>query len=649
MHLLPQSQNSLGAPDQMSKEFNPQFRTTFNENWYYRQYYSTIDKLRLPGETLFDFYFRVGARLGHDPHELFSELLYRIYNRDIYDSILKHKNHCGYMHFLDIGHTEVLRVPPSAEKCALTRQICALLDPVFLMERYKIDLDEYISQFDFYFINVARLQLSPSALFSEEAYRRDHPDVNEAIEANKLVSGFSHYITTLSSERRAYLTVSEYETRLRLQKLQERKAILEANIPGLTHPFAFDILTCIDSLTGKITLEHYIANNPGMIVIVPNYLPEILFGGYIAFFDFLAALKTRCGGLDLQLIIINNVSTEQHKQNIMRMKLNDGKRADIFSSIQLISNDRTLRIPEGYQVMSYCAETHYIASLIAKRLNIIPFFFIQEYEPDFHSNGDYATFSRNAFFLPHFGIYNSKILHDYFINDVEMHNVHGPAYRSCCFENHIRRISLDRETFIEKHMRKRGRRLIVYGRPEQHAARNHFATIILGLREALDKGYFDAGEWDFTSVGSLVHEGSYPLSEKHKLRILTKMSEAEYVDFLETGDIGVSFISTPHPGIVHFEMASCGLVTLTNTTKRRSPSWLRSVNANLIGVELSPSAIAEGLKKAVERSVDLDSRFENACMAHHLTRAECLQPAVDAVAAEFVRPVGNENKLVDGQ
>jgi hypothetical protein len=631
----------------MSQAFNPQFRATFDEDWYYKQYYATIDKFRLPDETVFDFYFRAGARLGHDPHELFSELLYRIHNRDVYDSILKHKNHCGYMHFLDIGHTEVLRVSQSAENCALTRQICAFLDPAFLSERYKIDLNEYISQFDFYFLNVARLQLSPSALFSEEAYRRDHPDVNEAIEANKLISGFSHYITTLSSEKRTYLTVSEYNTRLRLQELRERKALLEANIPGVTHPYALDILTYIDSLTGQVTLELCSATDPGMIVLVPNYLPEILFGGYIAFFDFLAALQTKIK-LDLQLIIINNVSAEQHKQNIMRMKLNGGKRADIFSSIQLISSDRTLRIPEGYKVMSYCAETHYIASLIAKRLDVIPFFFIQEYEPDFHSNGDYATFSRNAFFLPHVGIYNSKILHDYFINDLEMHKVHGDAYRSCYFENHIRRISLDRQTFIERHQRKRGRRLIAYGRPEQHAARNLFATIILGLREALDKGYFDAGEWDFTSVGSLVHEGSYPISGKHKLRILTKMSEADYVDFLETGDIGVSFISTPHPGIVHFEMASCGLATLTNTTKRRSPAWLRSVNANLIGVELSPSAIAEGLKMAVEESVDLDSRFENARMANHLTRAECLQPAVDAVAAEFVQPARNDNELVEG-
>jgi hypothetical protein len=93
MRLLSRYDNSLRAPDQMVQEFNPQFRATFNEDWYYTQYYATIDKLRLPDETFFDFYFRAGARLGHDPHELFSELLYRIHNRDVYDSILKHQNH----------------------------------------------------------------------------------------------------------------------------------------------------------------------------------------------------------------------------------------------------------------------------------------------------------------------------------------------------------------------------------------------------------------------------------------------------------------------------------------------------------------------------------------------------------------------------
>jgi len=209
-------------------------------------------------------------------------------------------------------------------------------------------------------------------------------------------------------------------------------------------------------------------------------------------------------------------------------------------------------------------------------------------------------------------------------------------------------MSLDRDIFIKKHQCKRRRRLIVYGRPEQHAARNHFATIILGLREAVDKGYFDAGEWDFVSIGSLVHEATFPIGDKRTLRMLTKMPEAEYVDFLETEDIGVSFISTPHPGIVHFEMASCGLVTLTNTTERRSVDWLRSVNANLIGVELSPSAIAAGLKAAVERSADFDGRYENARMAPYLTKSECLQPAVDAVAAEFGQLVNHDNEFMDG-
>lgn len=609
-------------------------RTTFDELWYYSTYELTIDRLRLPREHLFEFYLRCGGRLGHDPNPRFSEILYRLRNADVYEYLLLRQDYFGYMHFVEYGSFETDRLLATEAESSLTRKICAQLDPEFLSKTYAIDGTKYISPFDFYFLNVREGRLSPSPLFSEEGYRRSHPDIDEAIKSGAIASGFAHFILTLHSERRSYSTVSDYETIRRQEELQHKKTILESSLPSITYLYSFDLLSNIDFHTKDVKIHMDKSDHAGMVALVPNYLPEILFAGYLAFFDFLQALKAD-RGLDLRLIVVSQIPDEHHKHNLMRMKLHGDRNANIFSSVVKLGPDRVLHIPNGYRPISYCADTHYVADMIGRRLGVLPIFFIQDYEPDFHPEGDAAVYSRNAFELPHFGIYNSSMLCKYFLTEGEMLARHGQKYRYCCFENYVEPIAVGREEFVRRHSRKKGKRLIFYGRPEQHAARNHFVMFLLGLRTAVKQLDFDPEEWEFLSIGSLVFEGEIPVDGDYKLRCLTKLPKAEYAELLQTGDIGVSFISTPHPGVVHFQMASFGLVTITNVTKMRTAEWLYSVNNNIIAVELSPSAIAKGLGAAVARCGDLDGRYENARKARHLSKEQCLRPAIDAVIAEL--------------
>lgn len=607
--------------------------TTFDEKWYYSQYCVTIEKLCRKSESVFDFYMRIGGRLGHDPHPDFSEIIYRRIYRDVYDALLIDEAKWGYVHYLEYGQKEDRLLPSKADAEAV-RNLVVHLDPEFLIAEYDIDLKEYVSPFDFYFLNVKDLTVSPSPSFCESAYREQYADVDEAVRAGKLQSGFEHFVRTMKKELRTFLTVDEFKKKRRQDELEAKRNLLELNLPGITHTYAFDVLNMVESFTKDIDVIVEPTERLGMIVLVPNFLPEILFGGYLAFFEFLNTLK-ETSDIDLKLIIVNAASEDKQKWNIMRMRAHASSIARLFSSIDYVTDQRELRLYSGYKVMSYCAETHYFASVIADKIDTTPMFFIQEYEPAFHASGDTFTFSYNSFLLPHYGIYNSKVLLDYFLDKAGMRSAHGASYRYCCFENHINPLTISMKEFVDKNRDKKLRRLVFYGRPEQHATRNHFATFVLGLREALRRGYFKGDGWDFVSVGSLIYEGIFPLFENHKLRILTKLPVDDYVEFLQTGDIGVSFISTPHPGIVHFQMAKYGLITLTNITEDRPRTWLSAQNKNIIGVELLPAAIAEGLKVAVERSLDLETRYDNARSAPYLSKSDCLKPAIEAVLAEI--------------
>jgi hypothetical protein len=620
---------------------SPKIYDTFHKDWYYAEYASTIEKLRLKNETLIEFYLRIGARLGHDPEAEFSEILYRINNPDVYRHLLANAGSSGYMHYLEFGHLEPSRFIPSQASIELTRKICKHLDPEFLQRSFKIDSSKYISPLDFYFLNVRDRRLSPSAFFSEEAYRHLNPDVDESVIAGNFPSGFAHYIYTLNTENRPCMSVHEYVEKTRSRNLETNKNALEANFSGVTNLHAFEFLDAVAFYTRDIAINLVRDPKPGMLAIVPNFLPEIIFGGYISFFAYLSALKDKAN-IDLKLLILNRIPKEINKWNIMRMRVERPEIVALFSSIDYLTEDRSLSIPSSFSLISYCAETHYTANLIGNKLGSTPYFFIQEYEPDFHPKGDFHTFVRNAFFLPHFGIYNSKALLRYFIEEVGMQAAHGDEYRYSCIENYVDRIAVSWEVFKERHENKEKRKLIFYGRPEAHATRNHFGTFVLGLRLAIEKGYFEDSNWEFVSIGSLVHEGNIPIADGHKLKIITKLPYKEYMECVQTGDIGVSFISTPHQGIVHFQMANYGLVTITNTTKEKGAKWLSSINSNIMAAELFPERIAEALRVAVQRSSDLGARYENACDGLYSSRADCLLPAVNSVMTQMgLQPVCN--------
>jgi beta-1,2-rhamnosyltransferase WsaF-like protein len=606
----------------------------FDAQWYYREYSTSIDKLRVKNETLLEFYIRTGARSGHDPHAEFSEILYRINNQDVYQYLLADVNAFGYLHYLEYGQLEPGRSTPSKADIELARKICKQIDFNFIKKTHLIDFSKCISPLDYYYLRVKDLKISPSAFFSEEAYLQLNPDVSESVSHGNYRSGFAHYLDTLSTENRPSLTVQEYGEMVRSRELDKRKNMLEASLPGVTELHASEFLKTADFYTTDISISVEQTSKRGMLVLVPNYLPEIIFGGYMAFFDFLIALKEKAN-IDFKLAIINGAPDNTQRWNIMRMRLDRPSVANLFSSIDYLSTDRVLHVPSSYAVISYCCETHYTAHLIAKKLRTLPFFFIQEYEPDFHASGDMHTFTKNAFFLPHIGIYNSKLLLRYFMEEVGMQLVLGESYRYCCLENFIDGIGISWEAFRERYQSRAVKRLIFYGRPEAHGTRNHFGTFILGLRLAIHRGYLGSDEWEFVSIGSLAYEGNFPIAEGYKLRMLSRLPYKEYVEFIRTGDVGVSFVSTAHAGIVHFQMANYGLTTITNTTKQRSAKWLSTVNGNLIGVNLSPDGIATGLKEAIDCSTDIETRFANAREAFYMNRADCVVGAVRSVMAEL--------------
>lgn len=616
--------------------------TGFDATWYEATYSHDLSRHCAEGETSLDFYRRIGGFLGHDPHEAFSEILYRNHNRDVRRLVTRASGMTGYRHWLEHGMQEEGRHPFTQMQIDTGRLIYLALDREFLFTQYGGRMAGYPTSVDYYVDKVAQEELSPSARFSEAGYRALNGDVTQAIRNGRFSSGFEHYLTIGSNENRQMIAHDRYLQRQAQQAVIEADAktrqALEDNLPGVTGLAALEILKAMEFYGGPVEIRRGPPVGPGgLMVLVPDFLPEILFGGYLAFYGFLRQLANQTG-IRLNLLVVNRADEDLHDGNLLRMQLKMPGIFSMFDSFQKIDGKtRIIEIPGNHHVISYCAELHWIAQKIASSAGQKPIFFIQEYEPEFHANTDMRSFNEAAFLLPHDAVYNSRKLIEFFQKKTPVFDRAGADYRYSAIENHLAPMALTKEQFLGMNANRRTRRFIIYGRPEGHAARNHFAMLVYAIRLAVRRGVFDGQNWEFFAIGSLSRIADIDLGRDATLTMMPKLPKTEYEAFLQTGDVGVSVITTPHPGIVHFQMAAYGLPTVTNRTELRDDTWLAAQNRNLIPVDMEPEAIVEGFRLAVARANDLDARYDNARAALVMDEETCLRDALAFMAGIIAR------------
>jgi hypothetical protein len=586
---------------------------TFDEKWYAATYARDLEAHKTPGETPFDFYLRIGARIGHDPHRKFSELYFRTANPRVYRRLLKAPQEFGYLLFIGgfgPGLFDKLRVA-TAEESENWRTLTAAIDREFVAAHYPVDRSKYISELDFYVRSSRTQPISPSSAFSEERYR--DAQIEQEIRNGRLISGYHRFVVAQAENERMMAGVPELERPFdgSIPDSAEMTRRLEETIPGSTRPIEIGLIRELEYLTAPISINRTGQSGRGFVVFIAYFIPELFFGGYTGFFELLRSIKQIHGG-DLKLVIVRKMPSPDDLQvNIARINQSLPDIAGLFSSYHLLQESRTIDVDGDYGVISFCAETHVVASDAARQLDVTPYFYIPDYEPDFNAAGSVRTFVRSTYDLPHRGLYNSSKLYEYFRDVVGVTQLGDPDYRYVTFENPIKPMPWDRQTFHQHHGNEK-KRLIMYARPEPVGSRNDFALVVLALKKALQRGCFDEASWEFYGVGAMAPFPKIELTAQSSLEVIPKLPLEEYERFLLQGDIGISVISTPHPGIIHFQMAAFGLLAITYAMKGRSPEWLISQSRNLIPCDASIDGLCEAIAQAVERTGDLDTRHENA-------------------------------------
>lgn len=507
-------------------------------------------------------------------------------------------------------------------------KLLRFLDISWLRNRYFFD-NEHLSDesiVENYFIGVKKNKYSPNEDFDEKSYLEDHPDVLDCVNTDYFICGYDHYLTIGFKESRITRTVLEGDK----SESYKRMMLLEQRIPGITQPTGlYNIDNFRRNIIGHPKFNFCYKSEKTLAVLIPHLDPDILFGGYRAFFEFIKQVQNK--GVKTSFFI----SELSSYKNIFELLSDlEEKAPDIYEIVnkhsipKFLTKTNNFSIGTQDRIIVYSASTARIANAICS--NKQPFyFFIQEFEPIFQTHGCSGFLTAEPFYFDSYiPIFNSTILKNYFIqNKIGGRWIVNEKY--FWFEHAIKKTPVNKKILSDRLTKN----FILYARPESHAERNLFEVAILALERAIEQDVF-SDNWTFTGIGTLGTYTTIHLPKGYTLDLIPKLPGDNYYKTLQNFDVGMSLIFAPHPGVVHFEFARAAIPTVTNVYLTRDEVTLKAISNNIIPALPTIDGLVAGLKDAVALSHDIDQRIEN---ANNMTMPSNWEESYDELITKFIK------------
>lgn len=301
---------------------------------------------------------------------------------------------------------------------------------------------------------------------------------------------------------------------------------------------------------------------------------------------------------ELRIITRNAPANPVNYYNIIKMSGGiDPHKVSFYSDYDRDANyekDFRLEITEDdvFFATSWWSAAAILKTSLRKRF----FYIVQEVETFFYNHGgehflcSQIMKNENIDF-----IINSHYLNDYF-KEYEPN-----IYRHGVFFEPAFPLSLFKAKSFTK---KEKYRLFFYARPNN--PRNMFNYGIRILDEAIAHGIIDVSEWEICCAGQPV--GQIKFSNGYVAKDMGQMTWQAYSDFLQSVDLALCLMYTPHPSYPPYDTACSGGVVITNAclNKKEFPQC-----DNVIISDLQEDKILEAMRYAISIAKDPDLRRKN--------------------------------------
>lgn len=534
-----------------------------------------------------------------DPRADFAEDYYLRQHGDVRVAVAAGVFRCGFHHWVRFGRNEFRAHHPVVANTSGRARSKILLEDHFGADRYRESyMEDQAASFSEALVHFLTVGIHKSVIpiaahfFDEDFYTAYNEDVREAQRRGDIPSGLYHYLMAGCSEGRA--------------PTNEKRQRMESKFGEAATPVGISRVNSVVAKLQDLQSQSDPRRTPVLNVFIPSLDPDIMFGGYIAFLHLLCRLCE--AGFHLRFLVLEDPFCG--KEWFLR-GIADRPRWQVAFCRQEFANltnrDTVLQCNAGDACIAYSTWTMYGAWSVARQLSRRkPLFFIQEFEPVFYEHGSVHFLSSAAYNIPHFAIFNSEILKEYFrTNKIGVFANGGKSYVT--FEHALADVKPDPRSMRQA---RRPKRLLCYARPEAHAARNLFEVCVVALRTARRQRVL-SDDWEYVGIGSL-GTGYEVDIEGQMMKVIAKLPQAQYETMLQSFDVGLSLMWAPHPSVLPFELARAGVVTVTNEFCNRSAKRLAEFGHNIVPSEPSIEGIVRGLATAVERSKDVASRVKAA-------------------------------------
>jgi glycosyltransferase involved in cell wall biosynthesis len=342
-------------------------------------------------------------------------------------------------------------------------------------------------------------------------------------------------------------------------------------------------------------------------LLLPTIEVQHFFGGYIAKLNLARRLLE--AGLRVRIVTVDPVGPlppgwRQTLEGYSGL-------AGLFERLELVFG-REAALIEVSPSDAFIATTWWTAHVANAALRAVEadrfLYLIQEYEPFTFPMGSYAALAAESYRFAHFALFSSELLRGYFRDQaigVYAGGRDAGDELSMSFENAITPVAPPALTEIAD---RQPRRLLFYARPEQHAARNMFELGVLALARAAGEGAFADG-WELHGIGTTARARTISLGAGVALELIPRSDQSTYANTLRAHDVGLALMYTPHPSLVPIEMASAGMLTVTNSFENKTPAAMAAISSNLITAEPNVAAVADALQGATAAASDLERRL----------------------------------------
>ncbi len=389
-----------------------------------------------------------------------------------------------------------------------------------------------------------------------------------------------------------------------------------AKAPAHNHPQTAHIQRMVRPLDLAVTEQAPERVN----LLIPTFDLKHLFGGYIAKFNL--ARKLAEAGFRTRIVTVDPTPPlpRSWRDQVEAYQGLEGA----FENIEIFFARDTGEALEINPRDRFVATTWWTAHLandaLARTEHDHFLYLIQEYEPLTFVTGSWSAMADATYDFPHRALFSTELLREFFRDrgyGVYAEGSEAGDAGSVSFQNAITPVTAPPAAELSA---RKARRLLFYARPEAHAARNMFEIGLMSLQQAVEQEVFGP-EWSFHGIGTVEGGDRLRLTEDVALEILPRTGQADYGDLLAGHDLGLSLMLTPHPSLPPIEMASAGMLTVTNTCENKTAEKLTAISPNLVtapptvpgvvaALAEAAAAVGDGERRVAGSSVDWSSDWE---------------------------------------